>query len=201
MTERLTELAKDDPDFARQQIEKMIESGEIERWHGEELLRMRYPEKKEKARMDDLKVYVIDIDGTLADLTHRLHFIQTEPKDWDAFFAACADDAPIQDVIDVVRSLFQQNPRPRFVYLTGRSDAVRRETQEWLFNKHFLPQGDVIMRKDGDHRPDTTTKRELMDALLADGFRVAGVFEDRPSMCRLWREMGFTVFQLKHEEF
>jgi hypothetical protein len=30
---------------------------------------------------------LVDIDGTLADCTHRLHHIQKQPKDWDAFFA------------------------------------------------------------------------------------------------------------------
>ncbi len=46
-------------------------------------------------------VYVFDIDGTLADITHRLHFIQGEKKDWDAFFAACIDDAPIGHMLDL----------------------------------------------------------------------------------------------------
>jgi hypothetical protein len=57
------------------------------------------------------------------------------------------------------------------------------------------------MRRDGDHRPDTLTKRELLDKIIADGGVVAGVFEDRPSVCRVWREMGLTVFQMNHEEF
>jgi hypothetical protein len=38
----LKEWAKDDPEFARQQMEKLIESGQITRSEGEELLRMRY---------------------------------------------------------------------------------------------------------------------------------------------------------------
>lgn len=41
-------------------------------------------------KVDMKSVYVFDIDGTLADLTHRLHHIQKQPKDWDAFFDACA---------------------------------------------------------------------------------------------------------------
>jgi len=34
-------------------------------------------------------IYIFDIDGTLADVSHRLHYITGETKDWDAFFAAC----------------------------------------------------------------------------------------------------------------
>ena len=38
------------------------------------------------------RVAVIDIDGVLADVGHRLHHIQGRPKDWAAFFAAAGDD-------------------------------------------------------------------------------------------------------------
>jgi hypothetical protein len=61
--------------------------------------------------------------------------------------------------------------------------------------------GQIIMRKDGDHRPDTEAKKELVESLLAQGSQIRGIFEDRPSVCRLWRSMGFTVFQMTHEEF
>ena len=49
----------DDPAFAREQIEKMIASGELTRDQGEELLRMRYRSKEPNvqgnpiARCDD----------------------------------------------------------------------------------------------------------------------------------------------------
>lgn len=44
-------------------------------------------------------------------------------------------------------------------------------------------------------------KRELMDGLHSLGYEVIAVFEDRPSVVRIWRDMGLTVFQLTHEEF
>lgn len=154
-----------------------------------------------------MNTYIVDIDGTLADLSHRLHFIQSEPKDWDSFFKACGGDKPIQDVIDVVRVVgffghFGKSATEscRIVYLTGRPESVRFETQTWLAN-NFLPTGELIMRRDGDHRPDTIAKRELMERLIESGERIAGVFEDRPSVCRVWREMGLTVFQMNHNEF
>ena len=34
-----------------------------------------------------MKAFIFDIDGTLADASHRLHHIQNGNKDWDAFFA------------------------------------------------------------------------------------------------------------------
>ncbi len=40
-------------------------------------------------------IAVVDIDGVLADATHRQHHLEGRPKDWDAFFAAVGEDPPI----------------------------------------------------------------------------------------------------------
>ena len=37
-------------------------------------------------------VAVVDIDGVVADVRHRLHHVTGRPKDWRSFFAAAADD-------------------------------------------------------------------------------------------------------------
>jgi len=31
------------------------------------------------------KAIIVDIDGTLADVEHRVHHVQNEPKDWKSF--------------------------------------------------------------------------------------------------------------------
>jgi len=148
-----------------------------------------------------MKTYIFDIDGTLADCSHRLHFIEGEKKDWDAFFAACDMDTPISDVIEVARTLGNLGSGASIIYCTGRPERVREKTASWL-RSHRLPFSDqIVMRRDGDHRPDTQAKRELMDKILADGDTIAGVFEDRPSVVRVWREMGLTVFQMTDKEF
>ena len=46
-----------------------------------------------------MRCYIFDIDGTIADLSHRLPHIQKTPKDWTAFFASVADDVPIEHTI------------------------------------------------------------------------------------------------------
>lgn len=149
------------------------------------------------------RIYIVDIDGTLADIKHRLQFIQGETKNWDGFFDACDQDKPIEDVINVIRALgFEawHGGTVEFVYLTGRPERVRGKTQAWL-KRQGLPSGMLVMRKDDDHRPDTESKAELMRTILDAGIIVAGVFEDRPSVVRVWREMGLTVFQMNDKEF
>ena len=37
---------------------------------------------------------IVDIDGTIADCSHRLHYIKGEKKDWNSFFKAAGKDKP-----------------------------------------------------------------------------------------------------------
>ena len=97
-------------------------------------------------------IIVCDIDGTIANLRHRLHYIQNEDgskkrykdTDWNSFHAACVDDEPYEDVIAVLHSLVLGigngcdvcGAVEREVYFfSGRNASVRNETAEWL-EKH-----------------------------------------------------------------
>lgn len=149
---------------------------------------------------------ICDIDGTIADISHRLHFIQDQPKDWDSFFAECIHDRPIIPVIEAVKRLSRGSD---LYFLTGRPESIRRETFLWLERVgFFLPSvrsplgncSDLIMRRTGDHRPDTRVKPELLLSYLSslgkDESSVDLILEDRSSMVKVWRDMGFLCFQV-----
>lgn len=149
-----------------------------------------------------MKAYIFDIDGTLADISHRLYFIDRAREggpDWDGFFAACGGDAPIWPVIGLAQLLIEAGHH--IIFLTGRSSAVMDPTTRWL-RSVGLPGSPVVFRADGDHRPDTIVKRERLEQLMRahagtpEGLVVLGIFEDRPSVCKVWREMGLPVFQV-----
>ena len=86
---------------------------------------------------------IFDLDGTLADLNHRLHFIKNGKKDWDGFFNACDKDKPIQWVINLC------NKFNDVIILSGRSDAVREKTEKWL-SDNGVRYSELIMRKSGE---------------------------------------------------
>ena len=75
-------------------------------------------------------LYIFDLDGTLADITHRLHYIQQDKKDWRGFFAACVDDAPILPTIRTLQALHKSGAD---VWIwSGRSDECKAQTVKWL---------------------------------------------------------------------
>lgn len=145
-----------------------------------------------------MRCYIFDIDGTLADLTHRLPHIQKQPKDWDAFFAACEADAPIQHTIKLAIDVALAGAA--IIYVSGRSDQCRDATEAWL-RRYALPEGKVYMRKAGDHRPDHQVKVELLEQLRADGHNPVMAFDDRNAVVKMWREIGVPCAQVADGDF
>jgi phosphoglycolate phosphatase-like HAD superfamily hydrolase len=153
-----------------------------------------------------MRCYIFDLDGTLCDITHRLHHIQKEPKDWPAFFDACVDDKPIEHIVsllDAFHELQEHIPgAPRVVFVSGRSDRVRQQTTEWLMEHLLLDDKPrLYMRKDGDHRPDHIVKLELLAHIRADGFEPIMAFDDRSSVVQAWRDAGIPCAQVAPGDF
>lgn len=142
--------------------------------------------------------YIFDIDGTIADCSHRLHWIHPRPaKDWRAYFAACGDDAPIQHVIDTLQILGEFTP---IVLVSGRSDECRAATEEWL-QRHQVWFHRLYMRKAGDHRNDDILKSEILDQILAAGYRPIMAFDDRDRVVAMWRKRGIPCAQVAEGNF
>lgn len=139
------------------------------------------------------KVWCFDIDGTLADIGHRLHYIQGEKKDWDTFFSSVSEDAPICETLLMAQSI--EFNRDRIVFLSGRRESCRADTIEWLMEFGLNPEY-LYMRKNGDFRPDTEVKAEMLEQMANDGFEPFAVVEDRKCMVDMWRSKGIFVFDV-----
>ncbi len=133
---------------------------------------------------------VIDLDGVLADVTARLHHIESSPKDWTAFFAGIPDDPPYAEGLAVANELAAEHD---LVYLSGRPERTRSDTERWL-HLHGAPTGQIVLRRNPDRRPARVVKVGLL-RLLAQERPVAVFIDDDPAVCRAAREAGFSVFE------
>ena len=130
---------------------------------------------------------VIDIDGVVADVRHRLHYLRGR-KRWSSFFAGAPND-PLLDVgAALVTQLAQEHD---IVWLSGRPEALREVTQRWL-DDHGLPSGRLLLRRAGDYRPAAQTKVELLRE-LAGASTVAAVVDDDPDVVAAVGAAGFPV--------
>lgn len=138
-------------------------------------------------------LYVFDLDGTLANIDHRLPLIKGPKKDWDAFFEACDQDQPVEWVIDLMHCCVYSG---NLLILSGRNASVRAKTLDWLF-RHSIPIAELLMRPADDRRPDEVLKLALLRAYLQKHpqFEVAFIVEDRQRVVDMWRREGFNVLQ------
>lgn len=138
--------------------------------------------------MDPRPLAVFDLDGTLADVRHRLHHIEGRRRDWDAFFAAAPQDPPLPEGVALA---LESAEKYEVAYVTGRPERCRRDTLRWLA-RHGLPTGRLLMRGGRDRRPARVTKPELLRRLARDG-AVALVVDDDHRVCDAYESAGFSV--------
>jgi hypothetical protein len=144
-------------------------------------------------------LYIFDLDGTLADCRHRLHLI---PHDWPAFHATCIYDKPIMPNICTLLTLYTAKCEVWIV--SGRNESARKQTMLWLrthtgidFQHHH-----VMMRPEGDYRPDDEVKQDVLDNMLhEDRQRLVAVFDDRDRVVSMWRRNKVTCFQVAPGDF
>ena len=147
-------------------------------------------------------IIIADLDGTLADLTHRLHHVKGTKRDWDAFHAECVNDKPITDVIEIVNTFELAGICGRgyeLYVLSGRNAIVRKETTQWL-EEHVSGVEDwdtrLLMRKGHDFRPDTEVKLDMVQDLGITPDDVLCIFDDRQSVVDMWRANGYRCLQV-----
>lgn len=154
----------------------------------------KYPQPKKG-------IVIFDLDGTLANVDHRRHYIKQEPKDWKSFFAEIVNDTPRQEIVDMLMKyegegyeIFIVSGRPE----GGRSNTDGREqTEAWLEKtfKGYKPYKALFMRRSDDKRPDTEVKKEIYDKCFKN-YPVHKVIDDRPSVIRMWKEQGLDVIDV-----
>lgn len=138
--------------------------------------------------------FIVDIDGTLAERDLSDPHVRG-PFDWDRV----GEDLPKRDVISIVQTLYDFGHQ--IIFMSGRSDVCRYLTHIWLLFHVSVP-GVLLMRPEGDHRPDTIVKRELYEMHVAPYGPVTAVLDDRNSVVKMWREeLGLTCLQVAEGDF
>ena len=152
------------------------------------------------------KIVIFDIDGTLADNSHRQHFLEGEKKDWKSFFDAMVFDKPVKPIVDLYQSLVDLD-KHKIVIFTGRPVNYQHQTVTWLYD-HVIgyetwPR--LLMRKHGDYRSDSIIKKELLYEFL-DSHNltkndIAFVIDDRQQVVEMWRSEGIACLQCAEGDF
>lgn len=139
---------------------------------------------------------VCDIDGTLADNSHRSHFVDGEVKDWDSFLQPhlVRMDKPIPVARQALEHFVGLGNEVTF--LTGRSERLRLVTTEWLF-EHMgfsVDSQTLLMRPEKNFQKPTEFKRwQIQELLQRKPERKAVFVDDDPYMWTVYREFGVVL--------
>lgn len=138
---------------------------------------------------------VVDLDGTLAKHNGR------DPYD----ASRCGEDLFDQTVWTAATAF------PHVVFLSGREEKYRPETENWLLDHVGAWQlssvtrsgvgPELHMRATDDRRPDSIVKHELFMNRVAPRYNVKLSFDDRGSVVRMWRRLGVPCFQVADGNF
>lgn len=144
---------------------------------------------------------IFDIDGTLADASHRLKFLEETPKNWDAFFNPdnMSRDRFLYHTRDLLLLILRNGGRVAF--LTGRPERTRRTSTLWLHDYLQMNMMDQFihplgMRANDDRRPSHEVKLDLLNNLRSLGLGFDVAFEDRAADAEMYRKEGLLVYQV-----
>jgi phosphoglycolate phosphatase-like HAD superfamily hydrolase len=152
---------------------------------------MKHTEKK--------MLIVFDLDGTLANIEHRLGYVRSKPKNWAAFDAGIPNDAVNLPVATVFHQMVDAGHT--VILASGRNERSRISTQDWLRKNGFSSYDKLYMRLADDFRSDDIVKLEILDQIIADyGRKPDMVFDDRPRVVKMWRDNGIFVFDVYQGE-
>ncbi len=93
---------------------------------------------------------IVDLDGTLADCNHRLHFIESNKKDWQSFFNNCGEDLVIEPVRELINMLKEKY---MIIILTARPDSIREPTTKWLEDNNINVDPNNLLKNLGGWWP------------------------------------------------
>ena len=136
------------------------------------------------------QVVLCDIDGTIALRRGRSPYDQSKVLE-DAF------DPRMNFLLSSLSEKF------KIIFLSGRQDTkqCREDTEKWLKDNLRLSEVTLIMRSEGDFRPDDVVKKELYQKYIKDKYNVVCVFDDRDKVVRMWRNLGLLCCQVYYGNF
>lgn len=141
---------------------------------------------------------IIDLDGTLCDISHRVHLAQA--KDWEEFHKGIPDDAVNQDVMQLLEIFSEASIN--IIICTGRPESTRISTLSWLHRNSVHEDVDILlMRPNDDHSPDHELKVRMLDEHFGSREsalrNILFILDDRDKVVEAYRNAGFACWQVQ----
>lgn len=132
---------------------------------------------------------ICDIDGTLAIRGDR------DPYD----MTRVGEDEPHRLRCWLIHLIHTYGGMP-IVFTSGRDNSARFQTSMWLEEHVNIIDYSLVMRAQGDDRPDDVVKKEMLDK-IRKVYNPVAAFDDRDKVVKMWRANGVECFQVAEGDF
>lgn len=134
-------------------------------------------------------IVLFDIDQTLADNDHRLHYINRDTVDWEEFEDQCIYDFPITPSI-LCAQAWKTLGKQVWCW-SGRTERIRSQTEVWLRN-NGVPFEQLILRTQevAEKEPSETTKLRWLTQGPVPRDRVICAYDDDARVVKTLTEKG-----------
>jgi len=149
-------------------------------------------------RVIEMNTWIFDIDGTLANGSHRKHLLEQKPRKWTEWEKLLHLDEPHHDILFFLN--LGKAIGMSIVICTGRGEETRERTEQWLAN-HGIEYDKMYMRPAKDYRDDSVIKKEALDKMREEGYNPIVAFDDRDRVVKMWRENGIRCLQVAEGNF
>jgi len=150
--------------------------------------------------IEDIPTVIFDIDGTLADITHRVHLAQA--KKFNDFFDAMADDVPNGPIVALLNGILNAGSLDTYlqvIYCTGRPEKYRNVTQQFIDDVQVYSRDCPLLMRPNKQRsvPDYKVKQDMLVGILEHVSKenILYAVDDRQQVVDMWRSNGITCLQ------
>lgn len=164
-------------------------------------------EKKEiviQSQKEPQKVIVVDMDGVVADVSHRLHYIEKEKPDWESFLSEeeVKKDRIRTEVVEKIKEIKKHLGDLPVVILTGRPENLREITEEQL-EEAGLDYIELIMKPEKlAYMKDVAFKKDIVTSYLpAQGYIPVAFFDDKESILDMVNKVSPEAKLYKVDDF
>jgi hypothetical protein len=125
---------------------------------------------------------VVDVNGTLSDVSKVVHHISGPDKNWDAFFDEMNDVQPNPMVVQFVSRMRSGYV---IVLVSGAPERFKPQTEQWL-RKHGIRFDAAFFRPDWDKRKGWQFKQSLLQKRLKNLYNIKLVLDDKQDACDMY---------------
>lgn len=137
---------------------------------------------------------IFDLDGTLCDVSSIRHHVTGKVRNFHRFHTESINCPPVEWVVDEARRAHREG---RAVLIVTAREFRFAMVCMFYLRIIGVEYEQLYMRRNGDYRPDSIVKEEILDIIRKDGYNPVRAYDDNPSIWDVWESAGIETIRVE----